>query len=189
MTSSYPAPITDLIESASLCELGPGEPNESSRAPLRKLTVESAFAGHQVVDQQMAQCCISGLWLLHNFLDESHTISQDISTASGSYWHGIMHRREPDYPNAKYWFRRTGDHPVFINLASLTGTLASEAGVDSIGLLHTEYGDWDAFAFVDYVESVAGSGDEQQRFAREVAMVEWRLLFDHCFNAAVAGAV
>ena len=45
----------------------------------------------------MAACCLCGLWLLHDFLDESHSLSQEITTDTGSYWHGIMHRREPDY--------------------------------------------------------------------------------------------
>ena len=53
----------------------------------------------------MAACCLAGVWLLHDYLDESHTISQRIDTPSGSFWHGIMHRREGDFSNAKYWFR------------------------------------------------------------------------------------
>ncbi len=189
MTTNYPAPVTDLIESASLCELGPGATDETSRAALRKLTVDSAFAGLHVVDHQMAQCCISGLWLLHNFLDQSHTISQDIPSASGSYWHGIMHRREPDYPNAKYWFRRTGDHAVFDKLGPLAGTLASEADVDATGKFLDGNGDWDAFGFIDFVESVAGNNDGHEKLARDIAHAEWRLLFDHCFNAATAQSV
>ena len=61
----------------------------------------------------MALACMAGLWLRHDFLDESHRISQDLENPSGSYWHGIMHRRELDFSNAKYWFRRVGMHRVF----------------------------------------------------------------------------
>ena len=91
--------------------LGVGAPDVGARAALKKLSVEAAFG--RVADEEMAACCVSGVWLLHDFLDESHTISQDIETPSGSFWHGIMHRREGDFGNAKYWFRRVGEHPVF----------------------------------------------------------------------------
>ena len=60
----------------------------------------------------MAAACLAGLWLHHNFLDESHTLSQDIDTTTGSYWHAIMHRREGDYGNAKYWLHRVGASDV-----------------------------------------------------------------------------
>ena len=66
----------------------------------------------------MAEGCLAGLWLLYDFLDESHTISQSLDTLEGSYWHGIMHRREPDYENAKYWFRRVPVHPIHAELAA-----------------------------------------------------------------------
>lgn len=59
----------------------------------------------------------SGLWLLAGDLERSHTISQAHGSAEGSFWHGIMHRREGDYGNAKYWFHRVGNHPVHHELA------------------------------------------------------------------------
>jgi hypothetical protein len=46
---------------------------------------DAAFG--RVADRDMAACCRSGLWLAFNFLDESHRISQDIDTPTGSYWH------------------------------------------------------------------------------------------------------
>ncbi len=56
----------------------------------------------------------SALWLYVDELDLSHTISQGIKDADGSYWHGIMHRREGDFSNSHYWFHNTGaNHPVY----------------------------------------------------------------------------
>ncbi|MDF1745055.1 MAG: hypothetical protein P1V19_15260, partial [Gimesia sp.] len=49
----------------------------------------------------------AGLLCLHDYLDESHQFSQSVQNQglhqAGDYWHHIMHRREPDYSNAKYW--------------------------------------------------------------------------------------
>ena len=49
---------------------------------------------------------LAGLWLWHDALEESHAIAQAIITSSGSLWHAILHRREGDYSNAKYWYER-----------------------------------------------------------------------------------
>ncbi|MCC6484796.1 MAG: hypothetical protein IT209_08125 [Armatimonadetes bacterium] len=62
---------------------------------------------------EFAEATVAGLLLWADCLEESHRVSQGISNSTGSYWHGIMHRREPDYGNSLYWFRRTGDHPAF----------------------------------------------------------------------------
>ena len=67
-------------------------PDLSRRKELDKLTVDSAFFHAQVLDPEMARCCLAGVWLLHDFLDASHKLSQNIDTPSGSFWHGIMHR-------------------------------------------------------------------------------------------------
>src|SRR5947209_20388135 len=90
-----------LLMGDRLPELGRGKPNLAVRGVLRALTPDMLFP-KGVGDRQMARACLAGLWLLHDFLDESHEISQEISTPFGSYWHGIMHRRELDFANAKY---------------------------------------------------------------------------------------
>ncbi len=51
----------------------------------------------------------AGLWLYVDDLHRSHELSQQILTSEGSLWHGIMHRREGDFWNSKYWFRKAGD--------------------------------------------------------------------------------
>ena len=60
---------------------------------------------------------LAALWLAANELDRSHRISQSIDDPDGSYLHGVMHRREGDFDNAKYWFRRASNHPVEAALA------------------------------------------------------------------------
>ncbi len=56
---------------------------------------------------------IAALHLRNDSLHTSHSYAQQIEhDQTGAYWHGIMHRMEEDYWNAKYWFRRAGNHPV-----------------------------------------------------------------------------
>ena len=75
---------------------------------LKKL-VESAIASPEIAANK--PLC-AGLWLYVDELDRSHVISQGIENATGSFWHGIMHRREADFSNSHYWFHRVGKHPA-----------------------------------------------------------------------------
>src|SRR5438105_123592 len=102
----FESPALQTLLDDELMPLGPGMPKEAFRERLSRLTPEILFGTQAVTHPELAQACISGLWLRHNFLDESHHISQDLHSLEGSYWHAIMHRREPDYWNSKYWFRR-----------------------------------------------------------------------------------
>ena len=114
---------------------------------------------------------LSGLWLFLDDLDRSHAISQDLSTPEASFWHGIMHRREPDPSNAAYWFRRVGRHAVFPALREAVAT----AGYRVAG------SEWDPFAWIDYWEEARRQpGSAQHRVALAVQRVEWEILFDHC---------
>ena len=169
-----------------LHDLGPGNPNSAMYPQLASLTLDSIFPGKKITDHNAARCCLAALWLWHDFLDESHTISQEIHTVDGSYWHGIMHRREPDYGNAKYWFRRVGRHPIYEPLAARARELATDDQLDAPAQFLAEQADWDPYRFVDLCESVASSRSQCEKLAREVAVFEWQLLFDHCYRAAIS---
>lgn len=123
----------------------------------------------------------AGLYQLHDFLDESHQCSQSIEGRglhrAGDYWHAIMHRREPDYGNSKYWFRHVGPHPIFAELALLAREFAPPANFDRwSGRLWTVRG-WDPFAFVDLCEAAAQAGDPAlTEFAQRVQWAEMLLL-------------
>jgi hypothetical protein len=83
---------------------------EQELIQLREKIKDRAGKG-AVKHTQAALAIISGLFLWNGSLDSSHVISQDLENTTGSYLHGILHRIEPDYSNAKYWFRMAGSHP------------------------------------------------------------------------------
>jgi hypothetical protein len=150
----YPPAVAELIRLMPLAPLGPGKPQGDVRGKLEALEVTA--------------CCRAGLWLAFGYLDESHEISQAIDTAEGSFWHAIMHRREPDAWNSKYWWRRVGDHPVFAQLAGEAAKLGWRA--------------WDAAAFVDECEKERGTGSERELLLREAQRAEWERLFAWCWE-------
>ena len=166
--------------------LDAGEANANVRATLERLTVTSAFAGgaRPVKDDDMANCCLAGVWLLHDFLDESHTISQGIHTTSGSFWHGIMHRREGDVSNAKYWFRQVGRHPVYEPLAQRAGALAAEHGAASAVDRLTAGNTWEPFAFVDMCQAAVRGGGRDRELCLAMQQEEWEKMFHFCYCAA-----
>ena len=116
---------------------------------------------------------LAGFWLLQDELDRSHSFSQQIEGADGhfgDYWHAIMHRREPDYGNSQYWFRRVGRHPVQTTLAEqLTAGRFDPVPASWRGKLAR--GGWDSLAFVDLCEA-AESSPELDAFARRVQWCE-----------------
>jgi hypothetical protein len=172
-------PVFASLLSPQLMPLGPESPNSETQTQLKKLEIGNAFAGKTIIDQDMARCCLAGIWLYHNYLDESHTISQGIETPTGSYWHGFMHRREPDYGNAKYWFRRVGDHPIYGNLVAATKEVSVN---DSKAAFLARQTTWDPFAFIDLCEESVGR--EREMLCRQIQQKEWELLFDFCYSKA-----
>jgi hypothetical protein len=175
-------PKTAALMEGRVASLGPGKPNRAVYEQLRGLTTADLAPGSSIADNDMAQSCLAGLWLLHDFLDESHQISQQIETTTGSYWHGIMHRRELDFDNAKYWFRRVGRHEVFGPLADAARELAQAA--DAPVAASFADGTWDAFRFVDLCRA-AREDTADESILRQIAQREWELLFEFCYRRAV----
>jgi hypothetical protein len=154
--TSYGPAVAALLAGPRVAALGPGSPVAAVRPRLAALDLPPA--------------CLAGLYLYFDFLDESHAISQDLHTPDGSFWHAVMHRREPDAWNSKYWWRKVGNHPV---LDALRGQ------APALGYDYTT-----PEAFVDFCEKVRGEGTKEERLAEAVQLLEWRLLFDHCYRPA-----
>jgi hypothetical protein len=113
------------------------------------------------------EAAMAGLWLYFSCLDEAHTLAQAIETPDGSFWHGIMHRQEPDPGNAGYWFRRVGQHAIFPDLRDAAQALGYSSGST-----------WDPIAFIDACEE-ARTQPASDLLLRKVQRAEWQFLFHH----------
>jgi hypothetical protein len=130
------------------------------------------------------QAMLAGLWLWHDFLDESHAISQQNQTPNGSFWHAIMHRREGDFSNSKYWLARCTNHPSYTTMAVRADDVIRPYPADKSIFRLTAHG-WNPGAFVDLVEQVHNRPtDPRHSLAVSLQQLEWRLLFDHCTRGA-----
>jgi hypothetical protein len=168
--AGYGPAVAALLSAPRLPPLGPGTPDPAAAAALRRFDPR-ADLGRPAADPGAAAACCAGLWLYFDHLDESHAISQDLHTPDGSFWHAVMHRREPDAWNSKYWWRRVGGHPVLDRLRECA---------PAVGYAYTT-----PEAFVDWCERVRGAGTDDERRAEAVQLLEWQLLFDHCHRKAV----
>ncbi|MFO0799001.1 MAG: hypothetical protein U0804_16155 [Gemmataceae bacterium] len=155
--SAYSPAVAALLAVDRLPELGPG-------SPLAAMHVQLAAAA-----KTLPQACAAGLWLRFDFLDECHEICQaDEGNPDRDFWHAVMHRREPDASNSKYWWRRVGPHPVVKGLRE---------HAPALGYAYTT-----PEAFVDECERVRRTRSDAELVARWVQRLEWELMFDHCWR-------
>jgi len=96
----------------------------------------------------------AAIWYYVDDLDRSHNIAQNIEGPEGALWHGLMHRREGDFWNAKYWFRRAGPLP-------------GKLGLEPIAL-------------TDKI-AAAKSGENPPELA-DAQRLEWLRLLEHCLE-------
>lgn len=124
-----------------------------------------------------AEGAVAGNWLFHGDLDRAHKIAQEIETPEGSFWHAIMHRREPDASNSAYWFRRVGKHPLFPALHERVAALLADYTDVNFHLK----AEWDPFAFIDFYEVARRKpGSREKALSDAIERIEWELLFDYC---------
>lgn len=139
--------------------------------------LENARASDLFPGRPSPEGALAGLWTYLGCFDEAHQVAQDLNTREGSFWHGILHRQEPDPGNAAYWFRRVGAHPVFGALQQEAEELAAQYPSHGFTLGRV----WDPFAFIDLCEQARRKpGSPAEQFARAVQQSEWQLLFDYC---------
>jgi hypothetical protein len=169
-----PPLLRPLLDTAEPAPLGPERRASALSLAATNHRIDELLAAAGVSDTNAELVRALGL-LWHDHLEASHTISQGIHSVDGSYVHGIMHRREPDFGNAAYWFRRVGEHAVYPALAKAVGAFD---GASRFQAELTRGNRWNPLALIDACEAVAVEADDagDAEFLRRVQAVEFRLL-------------
>lgn len=150
---------------------------------------------------------IAALHLRNDSLDLSHSYAQQIEhDTTGAYWHGIMHRMEGDYPNAKYWFWQAERHPVMQLLKQRvadwlqqhwqSGTLEEDDAAESLpesgradaeqaaGIMQAfQQGGWNSAQFCDLVQMSRGLGAAATGLLQSLQAIEIEALFQYTLRA------
>ena len=182
--------ILEMAESGNrLMPLAPSTPlNGEGLEYLRDASPEE-LVHSPVVSTEFSECFRSTLFLYFSAIEESHIISQSISSPTGSLLHGIMHRQECDFPNSKYWFRKVGQHEIFPalyrNALGLLGSVNSSPA-RRLALEIENHMQWNPFWFIDQCELVNnGIATELEQLLTELQQLEWQLVFDHCLHGTL----
>jgi len=149
-------------------ELGPG-PRPGVRPQLELDGELKSILRETRLPESSRELVRSLVLLWHDHLDDAHTIAQGIENPDGSLVHAIMHRREPDSWNSKYWWRRVGAHPAFPEMAQRVTALLEMRGERRLLEKLVPGGHWDAGAFVDVCDSTGG----QEDLLREIQRIEF----------------
>jgi hypothetical protein len=116
-----------------------------------------------------------GLLYAVDALDPAHGFFQEAHTDLGSYWHGMMHRREGDFDNARYWFRRAGTLPFFAALHRATSGVSADMARQS---------SWDPYLFTGQCEQARFGAEELVAEAVKLQRLEFETIFDYCWRQA-----
>jgi hypothetical protein len=154
---------------------------------IHQLSNEALFGG-TIESSDMAQVARAGLILAAGGWDEAHRIVQELDTPEAQYWHGIVHRREPDSSNAKYWFRQVGHHPVMDQLVRI---LSEPEGPDkTLVQRFIKSGKWDPFKYVDACRAYhEGGGNELLPLLLDIQRKEFTSLLDFCIQHALGASL
>ena len=166
-----------LLNPDLLKKLTPTEPlGWELPAKIRDASDEVLSGGKEIADAKMFTLVRGALFCAADALDAAHKIFQDDPSDIGSYWHGIMHRREGDFDNARYWFRRAGRLPTFAKMheaaAQVSATMARQPT-------------WDAYLLTGMCEQAKFGDREAVPECVSLQRVEFDELLAYCWRMGI----
>jgi len=168
---AYSAFITDFLRDTKVPRLSLEDP-----PPDKRLIAKVAAAKDQEITEgknSNVGCIRSLLFLAAGGIDQAHRLAQELPTSTASYIHGMVHRIDDDFGNARYWFRRARVAPaaaeMYRRAAATSATVASHPN-------------WDPFAVSAMVEASRIDGVSEE--LRAVLAVEFEVLLEFLCNPA-----
>ena len=184
-TSPLPIPLPSHLREP----LGPLFRELNPPSAMKQLLVDQPRndAAHRMVGELVRHPSVAGapalqaaLWLYVDDLDAAHEPAQSLATPTASLLHAVVHRREGDFNNALYWYRKAGNHGA-LGAIDLTGGGAGSG---------TEVAAYNPVRFVERVQTAQANNDLTNPALVSIQHKEWRAIFDHCVmeldRAAVA---
>ncbi len=163
-----------FLQEELLHKLVPSDPLNYELLRRIQSAEDSLISGDRTIgDAAMFALVRGGLLYAVDGIPEAHAIFQDAKSDLGSYWHGMMHRREGDFDNARYWFRRAGSLPFFNALHRV----ASEHSA-----VMARQSNWDPYLFTSECEQARFGETEGLRALVELQRAEFEVLFDYCWR-------
>ena len=168
-----------LSQEDLLKTLIPTDPVDRDLVRSLRETGDDMLADEKIpADSAMFALVRGGLFYALDALPEAHAIFQEASGDDGAYWHGMLHRREGDFDNARYWFRRAGVLPFFAEMhraaVAHSGTMARQPN-------------WDPYLFTGQCEQTRfGDGDLASEMAA-LQRIEFHAIFDYCWRRSALG--
>jgi len=163
-----------FLQEDLLRKLIPTEPSDPELVLRIRAADDATLSGDKTPGNPAVFSLIRGaLFYAADAIHDAHKIFQDAPGDLGSYWHGMMHRREGDFDNARYWFRRAGVLPFF-------GTLHRAASEHSSVMARQL--NWDPYLFTGECEQARFGETENLKSLSALQRAEFEVLFDYCWR-------
>ena len=167
-----------LLHEHTLDDPLPKEPtNYELVIRLREADNTLVFGDRTLLDGAPSALVRGGLFYYHNALEDSHKQTQTLEGDTAAYWHGMVHRREGDFDNARYWMRRAGEQPTFQEMQGRASDAAPNMGRQS---------NWDPFLFITLCEQYKYGETEYKKEIAQLQRVEFAVMFDYVWRQCVS---
>ena len=166
-----------FLQEDMLEKLTPSEPLSTALLLRIRAADDAALSGGKTVGHAGNFALVrGGLFYAIDALDEAHAFFQDAKGDLGAYWHGMMHRREGDFDNARYWYRRAGVLPCFAALHRA----ASEFSADM-----ARQANWDPYLLTGECEQARFGAEELVGEMQKLQRAEFDAIFDLWWRRAL----
>jgi len=139
---------------------------------------DASLAGDSLLVPHAFDVIRGGLLYALDDLAGCHEFFQNTACDLVGYWQGMMHRREADFENARYWFRRSGALPFFDTLHHKAALISADVAKQL---------SWDPYLFTGNCEQQRFGGELSEPELVKVQQAEFEVVFDYSWRQGKSG--